>query len=62
MNQKARPTTTNAYEEWISAAPIATQLATSDPIAYWLGMKKAGHPLLQMALDYLTVPSMFVFL
>jgi hypothetical protein len=62
MNQKAQPTTTDAFEEWISAAPIATQLATSDPIAYWLGMKKASHPLSQMALDYLTVPGMFMFL
>ncbi|KAJ2920669.1 hypothetical protein H1R20_g16425, partial [Candolleomyces eurysporus] len=53
MNQKAQPTITNAFEEWILAAPIATQLATSDPIAYWLGMKKAA----QMALDYLTVPA-----
>ena len=60
MNQKAQPTTTDAFEKWILAAPIATQLAISNSIAYWLEMKKAHHPLLQMALDYLTVPSMCV--
>lgn len=28
-----------------------------DPIKYWLGQRAAGHPLAQMALDFLSAPA-----
>lgn len=43
----------DALEEYLASPPIPTVL---DPIKYWVGMQAAGHPLAQMALDYLSIP------
>ncbi|KAF5318504.1 hypothetical protein D9619_011038 [Psilocybe cf. subviscida] len=44
----------DALEDWLSSPPIATN---ADPITYWNGMLATGHPLAQMALDFLSVPA-----
>lgn len=31
-------------------------VTTADAITYWSGMLATGHPLAQMALDYLSIP------
>ncbi|KAJ3510755.1 hypothetical protein NMY22_g15875 [Coprinellus aureogranulatus] len=41
-------------EEYL-ASPLIPSVV--DPIQYWVGMQAAGHPLAQMALDYLLIPA-----
>ena len=45
----------DALEEWLSSAPIVT---SSDGITWWTAMQGTGHPLSQMALDFLSIPGM----
>ena len=40
-------------EDWLSSPIVNTQM---DLIAYWTGMQAAGDPLVQMALDFLSIP------
>ena len=49
----------DALEEWIGSPIVNTQ---QDPIVYWTGMQAAGHPLATMALDFLSIPGMDLFL
>ncbi|EAU88633.2 hypothetical protein CC1G_01006 [Coprinopsis cinerea okayama7 len=44
----------DALEEWLSTPPVKTKL---DPIKYWFKQKQDGHPLAQMALDFLSAPA-----
>jgi hypothetical protein len=50
---KDNSTAVDALDEWLANPIINTTL---DPIAYWTGMQ--GHPLAQMALDFLLIPGM----
>jgi hypothetical protein len=52
------PSDIDALEEWLASPTIPTAL---DPIKYWVGMKAAGHPLAAMALDFLSVPGMWLY-
>lgn len=42
--------------DWLSTPPFASVM---DPIAWWVSMGAAGHPLARMALDFLSAPGMF---
>jgi hypothetical protein len=44
----------DALKNWLGIPPTP---GVNDPIAYWHGYLKSGHPLARMALDFLTVPS-----
>jgi hypothetical protein len=48
---------TDALKEWLNTAIVNTQ---QDPITYWTGMLAVGHPLAQMALDFLSIPGRFL--
>ena len=48
-----KSTVTDALEEWLNTPIVNMQ---QDPITYWTGMEAAGHPLAQMALDFLSIP------
>lgn len=47
----------NLLEEWISSAPIPTAM---NLISWWTAMSSAKHPLVQMALDYLSIPGVLL--
>ena len=49
----------DAMEEWLASPVISTSI---DPITYWSGMLTAGHQLAQMALDFLSIPGINIFL
>ncbi|KAJ3519443.1 hypothetical protein NMY22_g13198 [Coprinellus aureogranulatus] len=55
-NASSSSVTADPLEEWLATPPIATNVKL-DPIKYWSDMKAGGHPLAQMALDYLSVPA-----
>ncbi|KAJ3511644.1 hypothetical protein NMY22_g15587 [Coprinellus aureogranulatus] len=55
-NASSSTATADPLEEWLATPPIATNVKL-DPIKYWSDMKAGGHPLAQMALDYLSVPA-----
>lgn len=42
---------------WKSGPPVPTN---EDPLKYWHANKVAKHPLAQMALDFLSIPGMYV--
>lgn len=44
---------------WLNSPPI---LISVDAITYWTGMESMGHPLSRMALDFLSIPGMFVLI
>lgn len=48
-------TISDPIADWLSKPTFSV-----DPIAYWTGMKSEGHPLAQMALDFLSVPGKFI--
>jgi hypothetical protein len=52
---RANATTDDVITEWLSLPPIST---VTDPIAWWITMGDAGHPLAQMALDFLSSPGL----
>jgi hypothetical protein len=56
---KDRSTPVDALEEWLSSAPVVT---SSDGITWWTAMQATGHPLAQMALDFLSTPGMSLFI
>jgi hypothetical protein len=41
--------------DWLSAPALSN---VTDPIAWWIAMDAAGHPLSRMALDFLSAPGM----
>jgi hypothetical protein len=47
----------DTLDEWLASPPLAT---VTDPIAWWLAMEAAGHPLSRMSLNFLSVPGMFI--
>ena len=49
------PSAGDTLDEWLSSPPLGT---VSDPIAWWMAMEAAGHPLARMALDFLSTPGM----
>ncbi|KAJ3505977.1 hypothetical protein NMY22_g17397 [Coprinellus aureogranulatus] len=56
FHRTATATTVDPLEEWFATPPVSTRVKI-DPIKYWSDMKLGGHPLAQMALDYLSVPA-----
>lgn len=44
---------------WLNSPPIPISV---DAITYWTGMESMGHPLSRMALDFLSIPGMFVLI
>jgi hypothetical protein len=51
----SEPTAGDALDEWLSSLPLGT---VANPIAWWMAMEAAGHPLAWMALDFLSTPGM----
>ena len=45
----------DTLDEWTSSPALAM---VTDPIAWWLAMEAAGHPLAWMSLNFLSVPGM----
>jgi hypothetical protein len=41
----------------MSNAPILTN---TDPITYWTAMQATGHPLACMAIDFLSIPGVYL--
>ncbi|KAJ3516930.1 hypothetical protein NMY22_g14084 [Coprinellus aureogranulatus] len=56
FHRTATATTVDPLEEWFATPAISSSIKI-DPIKYWSDMKLGGHPLAQMALDYLSVPA-----
>ena len=50
---KDKLTPVDALEEWLSSAPVVT---SSDAVTWWSAMLATGHPLANMALDFLSIP------
>ena len=45
--------TSDAIDEWLSAPPIQN---ITNGLQYWTAMAASGHPLAQMAMDFLSIP------
>lgn len=57
QQHRRRDTTVDALEEYLNTPTI--RLGTMDVITYWANAKASGHPLAQMALDFLSVPGVW---
>jgi hypothetical protein len=55
LKDKSAPV--DALEEWLSSAPVVT---SSDAVTWWSAMLGTGHPLANMALDFLSIPGMLL--
>jgi len=51
-------TSVDVLDEWMSNVPI---LMNTDQITYWIAMQTTGHPLAHMAIDFLSIPGMYLF-
>jgi hypothetical protein len=53
------PTNNDPVGEWLLSPPIPS---VKNPIIWWTDMYTAGHPLAQMALDFLSAPGVSCFI